>query len=204
MLDSERLALGCWREAAQNIGAEIHEQAILGMVGMHSSRTSQWLKEQFGPHYPVEEVRSACHEIYMQRTQHEPIPLRPGILEMLDWLESRGIPKTVATSTRRHIALHHLKMAGLLERFRFAVCGDEIANPKPAPDIYRAVLSRLGLPAADCVVFEDSDFGAQAAHAAGCRLVVVPDLKPPSAETRALGVPIVASLHEARELIKDW
>lgn len=204
MLDSERLALACWREAAQQIGADIHEEAILGMVGMHSSRTGQWLIEQFGPDYPAEAIRSACHEIYMQRTHSAPIPLRPGLLEMLDWLELRGIPKAVATSTRRHIALHHLEMAGLLARFQFAVCGDEIANPKPAPDIYHAVLARLKLPGTACVAFEDSDYGAQAAHAAGCRLVVIPDLRPPSERTRQLGAPIVSSLHEARDLIKDW
>ncbi len=204
MLDSERLALACWREAAQQVGAPIHEDAILGMVGMHTSKTREWLINQFGPDYPADAMHATCHEIYLRRTLHEAIPLRPGILEMLDWLEKQGIPKAVATSTRRSIALHHLEMAGLLTRFEFAVCGDDIAHPKPAPDIYHAALKRLGLPATACVVFEDSDFGAQAAHAAGCRLVIVPDLRPPSTETRALGAPIVTSLHEARELIKDW
>ena len=204
MLDSERLGLECWREAARQVGAEIHEEAILGMIGMHSSKTGHWLREQFGPEYPVDAVRSACHEIYMQRTYSAPIPLRPGLLDMLDWLESRQLPKAVATSTRRHIALHHLEMAGLLARFQFVICGDEIANPKPAPDIYHAAAARLNLPAAVCVVFEDSDYGAQAAYAAGCRLIVIPDLRPPSRATCDLGVPVVASLHEARELIKDW
>ncbi len=204
MLDSERLALECWREAALQIGVEIHEETIIGMVGMHTSRTRQWLVDQFGPDYPADAMHATCHEIYLQRTQHEAIPLRPGILEMLEWLEARGIPKAVATSTRRSIALHHLQMAGLLPRFQFAICGDEITHPKPAPDIYHAALKRLDLPAAACVVFEDSDFGAQAAHAAGCRLVIIPDLRPPSLETQALGAPIVTSLHEARELIKDW
>jgi len=204
MLDSERLALACWRDAAKQIGAPIHEEAILGMVGMHTSKTRQWLLEQFGPNYPAEAMQATCHEIYMLRTRDEAIPLRPGILEMLDWLEVQGIPKAVATSTRRSIALHHLEMAGLLSRFQFAVCGDDVAHPKPAPDIYHAVLNRFALPATACVVFEDSDFGAQAAHAAGCRLVIVPDLRQPSDKTRALGAPIVASLHEARELIKNW
>lgn len=204
MLDSERLGMDCWRQAARKVGVEIHDAAIIGMIGMHTSRTGLWLREQFGPDYPCDALREACHEIYLERTRTEPIPLRPGILEMLDWLETRKLPKAVATSTRRQIALHHLEMASLLHRFDFVVGGDEIANPKPAPDIYRAATSRLRLPASACVVFEDSDYGAQAAHAAGCRLVIIPDLRPPSPETRALGAPIVASLHEARALIRDW
>ncbi len=204
MLDSERLGMECWRQAARQVGVEIHDAAIIGMVGMHTSRTGQWLREQFGPDYPCDALREACHEIYLARTRAEAIPLRPGIMEMLDWLEVRKLPKAVATSTRRHIALHHLEMAGLLHRFEFVVGGDEVTNPKPAPDIYRNVVSRFQLPTNACVVFEDSDYGAQAAHAAGCRLVIIPDLRPPSPETRALGAPIVTSLHEARALIKDW
>lgn len=204
MLDSERLSLECWREAAQTLDVPIHDEAILGMVGMHVSRTAQWLKEQFGPDYPAEAMHAACHEIYLRHTRDNPIPLRPGILEMLDWLECRDIPKAVATSTRRNIALHHLEMADLLRRFPLVICGDEIARPKPAPDIYQAVLARLNIDAADCVVFEDSDYGALAAHDAGCRLIVVPDLLPPSLATRALGAPIVESLHQARELLQRW
>lgn len=204
MLDSERLSLECWREAAQTLAVPIHEEAILGMVGMHVSGTTQWLKEQFGPDYPAEAMRAACHEIYLRRTRDKPIPLRPGVLEMLDWLEWHDIPKAVATSTRRKIALHHLGMADLLRRFTLVICGDEIARPKPAPDIYLAALARLGVNAADCVVFEDSDYGALAAHHAGCRLVVIPDLLTPSPATRALGAPIAESLHQARELLQHW
>lgn len=202
MLDSERLALECWREAALQIGAPIHETAILGMVGMHTSRTRQWLSEQFGSDYPADAMCVTCHEIYLRRTQYAAIPLRPGILEILDWLEEQNIPKVVATSTRRHLALHHLEMADLLHRFSFIICGDEITHPKPAPDIYLAAQERLGFPAKNCMVFEDSDFGALAAHSAGCQLIIVPDLRMPSPETQSLGAPIVESLHAAREHIE--
>ena len=201
MLDSERLALDCWREAARQLNVPLHEDALLGMVGMHVSRTRQWLHDQFGSDYPADEIRASCHEIYLDRTQNHPIPLRPGILELLDWLEDRHIPKAVATSTQRQIALHHLKQAALLPRFEFTVCGDEIAQPKPAPDIYHAAAQRLGVASAQCIVFEDSDFGVAAACAAGCQVVMVPDLRPPSANSRALDITIVKSLHQARELL---
>jgi len=201
MLDSERLALDCWREAARQLSAPMHEEAILGMVGMHVSRTRQWLLDFFGPDYPADAMRAACHEIYLDRTQNHPIPLRPGILELLSWLEEQDIPKAVATSTQRQIALHHLKQADLLERFAFTICGDDIAHPKPAPDIYQAAAARLGHAPSQCIVFEDSDFGVTAAHAAGCRVIMVPDLRAPSPESRALGIAIVDSLHQARELL---
>lgn len=201
MLDSERLALSCWREAAQKLGAPMHEEAILGMVGMHVSRTQQWLLDQFGPDYPASAMRAACHEIYLERTQNHPIPLRPGILELLNWLEENNIPKAVATSTQRPIALHHLEKAGLLPRFDSIVCGDDITHPKPAPDIYHLAANQLGHATGQCIVFEDSDFGVMAAHTAGCRVIMVPDLRPASAQSQALDVTIVASLHQALELL---
>lgn len=203
MLDSERMALDCWREAAQAVGASITEEAIMGMVGMHINRTIAWLHSQFGEDYPAQAMHAACHKVYMRRTHEAAIPLRPGILEMLDFLEAHQIPKAVATSTTRDLALHHLEKAGLLSRFLFVIGGDEITHPKPAPDIYQAALTRLNQPAHACIVFEDSDFGAQAAHSAGCQLIVVPDLRPPSSDTLALGAPIANSLHHAITLIED-
>jgi HAD superfamily hydrolase (TIGR01509 family) len=204
MLDSERLALDCWREAANRLGLPLHEEVILGMVGMHVSRTRQWLLDQFGPDYPADLIRATCHEIYLERTHHAPIPLRPGILALLDWLEAHAIPKAVATSTQRQIALHHLSQTGLLPRFAFVVCGDDIAHPKPAPDIYLAAALQLGHPAQRCIVFEDSDFGVAAGHAAGCQVCMVPDLRAPSEHSRSLGIAIVDSLHDARELLARY
>jgi len=201
MLDSERLALDCWREAAQQLAVPLHEDAMLGMVGMHVSRTGQWLRDQFGPDYPADAMRATCHEIYLDRTQNQPIPLRPGILELLSWLEEQDIPKAVATSTQRTIALHHLEKADLLARFAFTICGDDIAHPKPAPDIYHAAASQLGYAPSQCIVFEDSDFGVAAAHAAGCQVIMVPDLRAPSTNSLALGIAIVDSLHQARKLL---
>lgn len=202
MLDSERLALECWKEAARRLDAPLHEEAILGMVGMHSSKTKAWLTERFGPEYPSDLIHSLCHEIYMERSHSAPIPLKAGVLELLSWLEANKIPKAVATSTRRHIALHHLEQAGLLGRFLFAVCGDEVPHPKPAPNIYRAALAQLGVKANSCVVFEDSNFGVHAAYAAGCRVIMVPDLKEASIETQRLNISIVDSLYEAREILE--
>jgi beta-phosphoglucomutase-like phosphatase (HAD superfamily) len=124
--------------------------------------------------------------------------LRPGVIELFSWLENCGIRKAVATSTRRSIAEHHLKQANLWSHIEFAVCGDEILHPKPAPDIYLSAMTQLGLEARDCIVFEDSNFGAQAGHAAGCRVIMVPDLRPAEDKIRALGLEIVSSLHEAQ------
>lgn len=197
LLDTERMALDCWHAAAKQLGHTIDPAVPLGMIGMHSSKTLAYLNEQLGSDFPSQRLRELTHEIYMSRSE-QPIALRPGVLELFSWLEQHGIRKAVATSTRRSIAEHHLKQANLWSRIEFAVCGDEILHPKPAPDIYLSAIAQLGVTASVCVVFEDSNFGAQAGHAAACRVIMVPDLRPAEAQTLALGLEIVSSLHEAQ------
>ncbi|UXY14105.1 HAD family phosphatase [Chitiniphilus purpureus] len=203
MLDTERIAAECWLAAAVELELGFTHVDALGMVGMHSSKVLDYLVALYGAHFPGQRLIDATHQRYLRATEM-PIPCKAGLLELLQWLEDAGLPKGVATSTRRNIAEHHLAAAGLLPRFAHTVCGDEIDHPKPAPDIYLKAADLLGVKPHECVVFEDSNFGVAAAHAAGCRVIMVPDLKPPSAETLAMGIPIVASLTEAQALVMHW
>ncbi|GAA5784648.1 haloacid dehalogenase [Chitiniphilus shinanonensis] len=203
MLDTERIALGCWHAAARELGLPLSEEDALGMVGMHSSKAPAYLAGLYGPDFPVRALIDATHQRYLAAME-EPIPLKAGLLELLDWLAAEGLPCGVATSTRRRIAEHHLAQTGILQRFAQTVCGDEIEHPKPAPDIYLKAAGLLGVAPGECVVFEDSNFGVQAAHTAGCRVIMVPDVRPPQPETLALGMPVVASLVEAQALTRQW
>ncbi len=200
LIDSERMSLACWHDAALELGHTISEHIPLGMIGMHSSKTEVYLHRELGAHFPVMALRERTHQIYLERS-HAAIDLRPGVIELLDYLREQKIPCAVATSTRRSIAIHHLETTQLLSYFQFAVCGDEITHPKPAPDIYLKAIEKLNATAAECIVFEDSNFGAQAGHAAGCRVFMVPDLRPANAETQALNLEIVTSLHQAKQIL---
>ncbi|MGL4994713.1 MAG: HAD family hydrolase [Deefgea sp.] len=200
LIDSERMSLACWHDAALELGHTISEHIPLGMIGMHSSKTEAYLRNELGEDFPVLDLRERTHEIYLERS-HSAIDLRPGVIELLDYLQQRAIPCAVATSTRRSIAIHHLETTQLLSYFQFAVCGDEITHPKPAPDIYLKAIAKLNANAAECIVFEDSNFGAQAGHAAGCRVFMVPDLRPANAETLELNLEIVDSLQQAQQIL---
>jgi pseudouridine-5'-monophosphatase len=93
-------------------------------------------------------------------------------------LADRDVPLAIATSTEA--PLYAIKAAAhrdWLAIFRAAVCGDDarVALPKPAPDIFLAAARDLGVPPADCLVFEDSPFGVEAACAAGMQVIALPD-----------------------------
>lgn len=130
------------------------------------------------------------------------VPVKAGLLRLLDLLEERQIPRAVATSTDRAKAEEILRMAGVAKRFSVIIGGDDIANGKPAPDIFLAAALQLGVEPGLCMVLEDSESGTRAAHAAGMIPVVVPDLRelPPEVATLAYGV--YGSLDDVAEVLR--
>ena len=93
-------------------------------------------------------------------------------------LAERGVPLAIATSTEAPLfAIKAARHRGWLSIFRAAVCGDDprVARSKPAPDIFLAAAQDLGAPPAECLVFEDSPFGVEAARAAGMQVIALPD-----------------------------
>lgn len=200
MLDTERIALSVLSSAARSLGYPWREEIGLAMVGLNGRDSDAVVAYHLGSEYPPGPLRDAFNRAYEQVIENEPLPLKPGLLELLDWLDEKAISKAVATSTRRERAQFKLRRTGLLERFAFIVGGDQVARGKPAPDIYLAAATGLRVAPENCLALEDSAPGVQAASGAGMRVIMVPDVLPPSAEIVALGQAVVTSLHD----VIDW
>ena len=92
----------------------------------------------------------------------------------------------------------------MLQFFKAITGGDEVDRGKPDPAVYRLAAQRLGVPVDACLAFEDSANGAHAAASAGIAVVIVPDLKPPTAEVAELSFGILGKLDGAIEHVADW
>jgi pseudouridine-5'-monophosphatase len=102
----------------------------------------------------------------------------PGAEAFTRGLAARGVPLAIATSTEAPLyAIKSAPHRAWLALFGATVCGDDprVSRPKPAPDIFLAAAADLGVPAGDCLVFEDSPFGVEAALAAGMQVIALPD-----------------------------
>lgn len=126
---------------------------------------------------------------------------KPGVTELLAWLQERRVPKAVATSSARAKAMHHLWTTGVLNRFGAVVTRDEVERGKPHPDLYLRAAERLGTPPDRCLALEDSYNGVRAARAAGVSVVMVPDLLRPTEEMRSMCEAVVPDLHAVRHLL---
>ncbi len=112
------------------------------------------------------------------------IPVMDGAIELLEWARESGIPRALATSSRRSHADVSLAVSGLKGYFDIESTGDEVERGKPAPDLFLLAAARLGVEPANALVFEDAPAGVAAAKAAGMSVIWVPN-----AHTRNLELP---------------
>ncbi|WP_372018942.1 HAD family hydrolase [Pseudoxanthomonas sp. 10H] len=200
MLDSERAINACMAQAARDLGHALPDALWLKMIGGGDGLCRRLVSEQIGE--AAADVLLERSELLYDAVADAGIDHRPGIVELLEWLVARGIPRAVATSTRRPLAMRKLQAAGLLGYFDAVCTSSDVPRPKPAPDVYLLAASTLGVGPARCLVLEDSPTGVRAALAAGMTPVQVPDLLEPDEAVRALAHRIVPSLGEAQRLLE--
>ncbi len=171
IVDTETATLDAWRLVHGEDGLAGDPRVLRSVVGHVDVEVDLWTA------YPSTHDRAALEArflLYARRLCGEAAVL-PGVLELLDTARAAGLTLAVASnSSRRHVT-GHLAARGLLDRFAAVVCRDDVSRGKPAPDVYLAALSRLGLAATEAVAFEDSLPGHEAAAAAGLPVVVVPN-----------------------------
>jgi HAD superfamily hydrolase (TIGR01509 family) len=195
LLDTERLHHQAMGAAAVALGHAIPPALFERLVGVHRDVNRVTLQDALGDGFPIETFYVDA-DARFEALAAAGIPLRPGVVELLDHLRAQGVPCAVATSTASPFAERFLTEAGLIDHFDTVVTRSDVAHPKPAPDPYLLAAERLGVRPAHCVAVEDSPNGIRAAAAAGMATIMVPDLLPATDETRALTVATLESLTE--------
>ena len=183
------------------MGYTIGPETVISALGTDEAGNRVIFLREFGEDFPYDKIRKDFLSLINAEFE-KGIAHRPGLGFLLDHLASMGIPIAVATSAYRKRALWKLRMAGILERFPVLVCGDEVPDVKPAPDIFLLAAEKLGRAPAECVGFEDSPAGLRALHAAGIRSVFIKDLVEPPEEILATVWRRCGDLAEAIELFK--
>jgi beta-phosphoglucomutase-like phosphatase (HAD superfamily) len=200
LLDSERVIMQAWMEAAQEQGLMLSRADFLQVVGYGTRESHARLSTLLGG--------EASFRLVLDRARaklgaHSGVvfPLKPGALTLLQQLRARGVPCAVASSTNVHEVRRRLAQVGVLALFQAIAGGDEVARSKPDPAVYLLAAERLGVAPECCLGFEDSDHGARAAHAAGLAVVMVPDLK---SHDFAAAYMNLFSLEDAMTHIDQW
>ena len=142
--------------------------------GMSFSETAVYFKERFGLKDSLDIIKGdwnrMAYDIYVNE-----VPLKPGVLEFLQYLKKQGIRTGIATSNSKELLMAVLKSLGIAEYFDELHTSCEVEKGKPAPDIYLLVAEKLGVKPEACLVFEDIMQGILAGKAAGMKVCAVKD-----------------------------
>jgi beta-phosphoglucomutase family hydrolase len=170
IVDSNGMHRASWEAFNRRYGVETTEDMHQRMYG---KRNDQIVRDFFGDGISLAEVDlrgRAKEQLYREmmagRTEQF---LVPGLRDFLD--RHRDLPMAVASNAEPENVAFILDELRLRPFFRVVVDGHQVVNPKPHPDVYLRAAELLDINPADCIVFEDSHSGAEAAVSAGMRVV---------------------------------
>lgn len=173
LIDTESVALAAGVAAFAACGLTVGPDFMHRLVGLTGPQGDAIIRAAY-PDLDFDRFSSLWRAGFDQGLE-EDMPLKSGAVDLLTAIT---LPKALVTSTGREGAHWKLQRAGLAAHFATVVTFHDVAAPKPAPDPYLLAAERLRVDPARCLVFEDSDVGAEAAHRAGCVVVQVPDMMP--------------------------
>ena len=195
LIESEQVWDTAREELVRERGGKWDERATTDMMGMSSKEWSSYMHDRLGvPMTPVEINHDVVRRVAAAYQDH--LPLLPHAVETVQKLARRW-RLGVASSSNRPIIELVLDRMGVRNCFDTVVSSEEVANGKPAPDVYLAVAGELDIDPKDCVAIEDSTNGIKAAVAAGMRTIAVPNRQfRPDDGVLATAAAVVPSLAE--------
>jgi beta-phosphoglucomutase len=198
MFDTESVYKRAWQAAALGLGYELDDEFYSTLIGQTNPACEAIIATRFGSQFPISEFRVRWSRLWREDVELRGVAPKSGLTQLLTFLDEQGISTAVATSSDAEYTTLTLRMGGLASRFRHVVTGDQVAQGKPAPDIYLTAARRLAVAPQNCIAIEDSDAGVIAASSAGMLVMMVPDLKEPSHQAQLAAFKVLPSLIEVR------
>ena len=184
MFDTERVFFGAWDYAGEKMGLGKAGYMLMRTLGMNTADGNQQWRNEFGDDVDIDALWAYTKEYMDDYYSRYAVTVKPGLYDLLTYLERRQYKLAVASSTRLEKVERHLRNANVRQYFSAVITGDMVEHSKPEPDIYLKAAAALGEAPEDCYALEDSRNGLIAAHKAGCKAIHVPDLWQPDDEVK--------------------
>jgi HAD superfamily hydrolase (TIGR01509 family) len=201
LVDTERIAVRVDVEVFAHLGWPMTEHELIErFLGRSDEDIGRELEQRLGRPFPPG-WEAEFEPLYREAFAAE---LRPTevVIELLDAL---SLLTCVASSGSHDKVRYTLGLAGLYDRFAGRIFSvTEVSRGKPAPDLFLHAASQMGVAPAACVVVEDSQYGVQAAIAAGMRAVGYGGGLTPPNRLQAAGAVVIADIRQLRDLLASW
>ncbi|MEO6299265.1 MAG: HAD family phosphatase [Paracoccaceae bacterium] len=174
LIDTESLAIASGLLAFAATGFPVELDFMHSLVGVDQPTAGRIIRARH-PELDLDQLNQLWHQGFSNQVDRG-LTLKAGAAEILAM--AAHLPRAIVTSSGRFEAHRKLGIVGLATTFAKVVVLEDVTNPKPSPDPYLLAAKMLGVAPERCLVFEDSETGAEAAHRAGCIVVQVPDVVP--------------------------
>ena len=185
------------------MGMEMTEEFYKTLLGKTIDVCKELFYQQYGEDYPYEDSIKKVHSMVDDEFRMHGVPLKKGLLELLDYLKEHNYKTIVATSSERKRVDTILKNAGIEKYFDDSICGDEVERGKPDPEVFLKACAKLGVSTDEALILEDSEAGIQAAYRGGIPVLCVPDMKYPEKKYEKMATLICKDLTEVKTYIEE-
>lgn len=203
LYDSEPFYRRAFHDALAELGFAADAALYAQLIGLATPDRLVRLARHFGTAFPAAAFKRRYY-FHKQQYLASGVPLKPGAVALLEWLDAHGIATAIATTCSETTARCLLARAGLEDRFCTVVTRDHVIHRKPHPEPFLRAAQALGVAAGACLVLEDSAHGIEAAHAAGALPILIPDLAPVPAHVRRKSLAVLPDLHAVRAALAGF
>jgi HAD superfamily hydrolase (TIGR01509 family) len=203
LIDSESLSLRAFEHAVKAHELEESTDLFFSLVGTNEAHHAKTLQRTLSHQVDPVAFRRTWVDHYHTLTHQRAIPLLEGVPEILQWLLNNNVKTAVATSSGSSAAEKKLRDTGIRDFFQSVVCGDQVSQSKPHPEIYLKAGASIGADMSRSVGLEDSLNGVKAAAAAGLKVFHVPNIVPLAPTPVATGVQVCGSMHEVLAILQQ-
>lgn len=202
LVDSEVVFVKAAIKNMEVNGYNIPMSAIMGIIGQNRVAGQKLIESTQDDSFDYDKYIKNYEKIRSEILEKEPLKLKKGALNILNYCKEHGIRMAIATSTYREKQVKILTNLGIIDYFDYMVFGDEIKNSKPAPDIYLKVYEHYNLDKDEMIIYEDSNNGILSGYNAGIRVVYIKDIVDVKEKTLSLCYKQVKDLDEGIEILK--
>ena len=201
LIDSERISFKCYEEVFKEYNYTIDEEFYLSLIGRNLEGIKAKMEEKYGQDLPFDIIYKKKADLAHEVTDKNGVIVKPGVHEILDYLNEKKYKIAVASSTRKERVLELLGQAKIKDKVHFIIGGDQVENSKPNPEIFLKAAEGLNVEPEKCLVIEDSDAGIRAAYAAKMIGIHVPDMKFLEEDNKDLAHKVCESLFEVKDYL---
>ena len=201
ILDSETISDKTWKIAQDEMDLKTDTDFINMCRGSNRNDTIQILHKVFGDDFDAEAFLQRATVLFHMYEDTQGIPLMPYAKQILEYLKPK-YRLALASSTNGVAVERQLTNAEVIDFFETRTTGEMVEHSKPDPEIYLMACRSLGVDPEECAAVEDSSNGIKSAHAAGLKVIMVPDKIAPTPEIEALCWKICPTLKSLEEFLQ--